>query len=99
MADFFATGSSGGPSNSVIISTPKDGATVDGTLHLVAHASESVAISQVQVWDNGIKLGWYSGADVDQSFTLAPGSHTATVLDLDSNYNVIHLSTVSYSVQ
>jgi hypothetical protein len=99
MADFFSTGSSGGPSNSVIISIPKDGATVDEAVHLVAHASESVAISQVQVWDNGIKLGWYSGADVDQSFTLAPGSHTATVLDLDSNYNVIHQSTVSYSVQ
>ena len=99
MADFFTTGSPGGSSNSVIISSPGNGATVDETVHFVAHASESVSVSQVQVWDNGIKLGWFSGTGVDQSFALAPGSHTTTVLDLDSNYNVIHLSTVSFSVR
>jgi hypothetical protein len=69
------------------------------TVHIVAHASESVAIRQMQVWDNGVKLGWYSGADVNQYFTLVPGSHTVTVVDLDSGYNVIHQSSVSYSVQ
>jgi hypothetical protein len=53
----------------------------------------------MQVWDNGTKLGWYSGADVNQYFTLLPGSHTVTVLDLDRNYNIIHQSSASYSVQ
>lgn len=53
----------------------------------------------MQVWDNGIKLGWYPGANVDQYFVLAPGYHTVTVLDLDNGYNVIHQSTTSYSVQ
>jgi hypothetical protein len=69
------------------------------TVHVVAHASESQTVSQMQVWDNGVKLGWYSGADVNQYFTLAPGSHTLTVLDLDSRSSVIHRSSVSYSVQ
>jgi hypothetical protein len=69
------------------------------TVHVVAHASESQTVSQMQVWDNGVKLGWYSGADVNQYFTLAPGSHTLTVLDLDSRNSVIHRSSVSYSVQ
>jgi hypothetical protein len=69
------------------------------TVHIVAHASESVAINQMQVWDNGLKLGWYSGADVNQYFTLAPGSHTVTVVDLDGSYNIIHQSSVLYSVQ
>lgn len=69
------------------------------TVHVVAHANESVAISQMQVWDNGVKLGWYSGADVNQYFNLAPGSHTVTVLDLDKNDNILHRSSVSYSVQ
>jgi hypothetical protein len=68
------------------------------TVHVVAHADESEPISQVQVWDNGDKLGWYAGADVNQYYWLAPGSHTVTVLDLDSQYNIIHLSAVSYSV-
>ena len=69
------------------------------TVHVVAHASESAPIRQMQVWDNGVKLGWYSGADVNQYFTLGPGSHSVTVLDLDDSYNVMHQSSVSYSVQ
>jgi phosphatidylinositol-3-phosphatase len=69
------------------------------TVHLVAHANESTAISQMQVWDNGVKLGWYPGADVNQYYNLAPGSHTLTVVDLDSRYNVLHWSSVFYHVQ
>jgi hypothetical protein len=82
-----------------IISPTPNEAIGMSTVHVVAHANESVAISQMQVWDNGVKLGWYSGADVNQYFTLAPGSHAVTVLDLDRSYNVIRQSTVSYSVQ
>ena len=69
------------------------------TVQVVAHANESVPINQMQVWDNGFKVGWYSGADVNQYFSLSPGSHTITVLDLDNNYNVLHKSSVSYYVQ
>jgi hypothetical protein len=53
----------------------------------------------MQVWDNGVKLGWYSGENVNQYFNLAPGLHTVTVLDLDSHYYILHQSSVSYSVQ
>lgn len=56
-------------------------------------------VSQVQVWDNGQKLGRYLGTDVNQYYNLSPGSHTITVLDLDLNYNVLHRSSVFYSVQ
>jgi hypothetical protein len=69
------------------------------TVHVVAHASESVPISQIQVWDNGVKLGRYQGADVNQYFSLAAGSHNVTVMDLDSNNKILHESSVSYSVQ
>jgi hypothetical protein len=86
--------------NGVQIISPTPDQTISmSTVHIVAHASESGTINQLQVWDNGVKLGWYSGADVNQYFTLSPGSHTVTVLDLDSSYNVIHRSGVSYSVQ
>ena len=68
-------------------------------VQIVAHASESVSINQMQVWDNGVKLGWYRGADVNQSYTLEPGEHTVTVEDLDDSNEVIHRSSVSYSVQ
>ena len=69
------------------------------TVHVVAQAIESVPISQMQVWDNGVKLGRYPGASVNQYFSLTPGSHTVTVVDLDDNYNALHQSSVSYSVQ
>jgi len=69
------------------------------TVHVVAHATESVPVSQVQVWDNGTKLGRYLGSDVNEYYSLSPGSHHITVLDLDQNYNVLHRTRVSYSVQ
>ena len=69
------------------------------TVHIVAQATESVPISQTQVWDSSVKIGRYTGASVNQYFTLAPGSHTVTVTDLDDNYNVLHQSSLSYTVQ
>jgi hypothetical protein len=99
MADFF--GSSGGPSHHGLqIISPAPNETISGsTLHIVAHAGESVAVSQVQAWDNGVKLGWYAGADVNQYLDVTPGSHVLTILDLDSNFNIIHQSSVSYFAQ
>jgi hypothetical protein len=99
MADFFTTGtSSGSQPDGLIISTPGNGATVTGAVRLIASASESQTVSQTQVWDNHVKLGVY-GAQIDATYNLAPGSHTTTVLDLDSSYNVIHRSAVTYTVQ
>jgi acid phosphatase len=99
MSDLFSTGSGPAPANSVLISTPGSGATVTGQVHLIAGASESQAISQTQVWDNGTKLGYYDSAQIDAIYTLAPGKHTTTVLDLDSSYRIIHQSSVTYTVQ
>lgn len=101
MADFFTTGPHGmsaPPANGVVISTPGNGATVNGAVHLLASASESQPISQTQVWDNGTKLGVYS-AQVDAIYNLAAGTHTTTVLDLDPLWQVIHKSSVTYNVQ
>jgi len=98
MADFFTNGTSSTPSNSVIISTPGNGATIVGAVHLMAIASESQPVSQTQVWDNGVKLGKY-GDTIDVIYNLAPGMHTTTVLDLDTSYKDIHKASVTYKVQ
>lgn len=99
MADFFKTATST-PSSAtgVVISSPGNGATVTGSVRLMASASESQTISQTQVWDNGKKLGVY-GEQIDQAYTLAPGMHTTTVLDLDSAYRIIHQSSVTYNIE
>jgi acid phosphatase len=99
MGDFFRTDTqSQSPSNSIIISTPGNGATITGAVHLIANASESLPVSQTQVWDNGVKLGWY-GDSIDAIYNLAPGKHTTTVLDLDPWYNIMHQSAVTYDVR
>jgi hypothetical protein len=98
MADFFKTGATSGPTNSVVISTPGNGVTIVGEVHLMATASESQPVSQTQVWDNGVKLGVY-GEQIDVIYNLAPGKHTTTVLDLNSSYKDIHQASVAYTVQ
>lgn len=98
MADFFSTGSGSTPTNSITISTPGDGATVTGSVHLIASASEDRAVSQTQVWDNGVKLGVY-GPQIDAVYNLAPGKHTMTVLDLDKHSRDIRKSSVTYTVE
>lgn len=99
MSDFFNTGGAAGePTNSVTISTPGNGATVVGAVHLLAAASESQTVSQTEVWDNGSKLGVY-GTRVDVVYNLAPGPHTTTVVDMDSAYKVIHRTSVTYNVE
>lgn len=99
MDDFFETSSSQAtPSNSVVISSPGNGATVTGSVHLLASASESQAVSETQVWDNGRKLGVY-GSEVDAIYKLAVGEHTTTVVDLNASYQPIHKSSVTYSVE
>jgi acid phosphatase len=86
--------------NGLQIISPSTNETINmTTVHVVAQATESVPVNQMQVWDNGVKLGWYPGSSVNQYFSLAPGSHTLTVLDQDDHYNVLHESSVSYSVQ
>lgn len=86
------------PANSVVISTPGNGATITGAVHLLATASENQTVTQTQVWDNGTKLGVF-GDPIDQIFSLAPGKHTTTVLDLNTSWGIIHQASVTYTVQ
>jgi phosphatidylinositol-3-phosphatase len=99
MADFFKSDNGpDSPSDSIVVSTPGNGATVAGPVHLIASASESQSVSQTEVWDNGTKLGVY-GAEIDATYNMAPGRHTTTVVDLDSSSRALHQSSVTYSVQ
>jgi phosphatidylinositol-3-phosphatase len=99
MSDFFKTdGGTSGPSNSVVISSPGNGATIDGAVRLLATASEDQPVSRTEAWDNGTKLGVY-GTNIDAIFNLSPGQHTTSVIDLDSSGNIIHQASVTYTVQ
>jgi phosphatidylinositol-3-phosphatase len=99
MAEFFKSDNGpDSPSDSLVVTTPGNGATVAGAVHLIASASESQAVSETQVWDNGTKLGVY-GAEIDATYNMTPGKHTTTVIDLDSSSRTLHQSTVTYNVR
>ena len=83
---------------SVTISSPANGATITGPVTVAAQATESVPVNQMQVWDNGHKLGWYAGSSVNQTYALAVGNHALTVEDLDDSYHVLHQTVVSFTV-
>jgi hypothetical protein len=86
--------------NGVQIIAPSSGENVGvSTVHVVAHANEAVGINQMQVWDDGVKLGWFPGADVNEYFALSPGWHQLSVLDQDNSWNVLHVASVWYEVQ
>jgi hypothetical protein len=80
--------------------SPTPGETINmATVRVVARATEPVPVGLIEVWDNDVELGRYPGAAVNQYFSLAPGSHTVMVRDLDENFDFLHQSSVSYSVQ
>jgi hypothetical protein len=82
----------------VVITHPTSGASLGGEVRITASAREAVPINQMQVWDNGNKLGWYRGSTVEETYALAPGRHTTTVEDLDDRFKVIHKTTISFDV-
>jgi len=98
MSDFFKASSSDTPSDSIIISTPGNGSTITGLVHLLAIASESQTVSATQVWDNGQQLGTY-GKQIDSIYNLSPGAHTTTLKDFDASHNLLHQASVTYTVQ
>jgi hypothetical protein len=86
--------------NGLQVTSPAPGETIGvATVHVVAHVTEPVPVGMIEVWDNEVELGRYPGTEVNQYFSLAPGSHTVMVRDLDENFDFLHQSSVSYSVQ
>lgn len=96
MSDFFRSSAGG-----VAIDSPAN-SSVQGTSVLVkATASElGSSIDHIEVWDNGTKLANVFASTVDQSFTLAAGSHQITVQDIGPgpNFAVLHKEVTSFTV-
>jgi hypothetical protein len=86
------------PSPGVTISSPLNGSTASSPVTISATANESVPVSQMQVWIDGNKLTYVSGATVNTTAALANGAHAITVLDLNSSNAVINKSVVSVTV-
>jgi hypothetical protein len=71
-------------SPSVTICTPAQGDIVASPVHLVAGSTDSVAVSQMQVWIDGVKNSQNPGGTLDTQVALSSGSHRIVVVAIDS---------------
>lgn len=87
---------------SVTISAPANNSNQSTSVRVTASATETgTQIAQMQVWDNttGVRLGINNGSTIDQTYTLAPGTHQIIVEDLAAGtFAVIHTSSVTITV-
>ena len=97
MTDFFTTGS-------ITVSSPAQNAITGTQVQVIASATEPAAqVYQIQVWDHtfGVKLGQSAPgtSTINQTYTLAPGTHQLTVEDISSGtYQVLHKTLVNITV-
>jgi hypothetical protein len=86
----------------VTITSPTQNATNGQQVLVTATAHESSAqIAQLQVWDDttGQRLAVVNGSSVNQTFTLAAGTHRLIVEDLSTGtFQVLHKSSVDITV-
>jgi hypothetical protein len=89
----------------VLITSPLNNSTSGQQVTVSASGRESAAqIWQLQVWDNttGIKLGESAAgaSTINQTFTLAPGTHQIVVEDLSAGtFQALHKAIVFIQVQ
>jgi hypothetical protein len=71
-------------------------------VHVTGFATEAATqIAQMQVWDNttGVRLGINNGSTIDQTYTLASGTHQIIMEDLAAGtFAVIHTASVTVTV-
>ncbi len=86
----------------VHITAPADNASITGPVHVTGFATEAATqIAQMQVWDNttGVRLGINNGSTIDQTYTLAAGTHQLIMEDLAAGtFAVIHTASVTITV-
>jgi hypothetical protein len=86
----------------VHITAPANNASITGPVHVTGFATEAATqIAQMQVWDNttGVRLGINNGSTIDQTYTLATGTHQIIMEDLEAGtFAVIHTASVTVTV-
>jgi len=82
-----------------VICTPQAGKTYSSPLQFTgAGTGASGSVNHLELWVDGNKVGNYPGNTVSTSVSLTNGSHTATLVEVDSNSNYIKSAPVSFSV-
>ena len=72
-------------SPSVTICAPQSNATVTSPVNVVALSTNSLPITSMQIYIDGVKVTQQNGAALNANITLSSGSHRLTVQSVDSN--------------
>jgi hypothetical protein len=102
-ADFTvgSTGTCAAPSSAgVDVCLPAKGESTASPVAFVATGTgASGAVNHLELWVDGNKLGNYSGATMNASVPVAAGSHTVTIVEVDSKGRYVKSAPVSFTVQ
>jgi acid phosphatase len=84
MAEFF---SGAAPQQQLTISSPTNGATVSGQMHVVASAQSPAGVMALQIYVDHALTYTVNSASMDTMQTLSPGTHLVTIKAWNSNGN------------
>ena len=93
-------GSCSAPSSpGAILCTPAAGSTVSSPVQFSgAGTGASGSVNHLELWIDGNKINNYPGNTMTASLPLANGSHTATLVEVDSASNFIKSTPVTFTV-
>jgi len=84
MAEFFVQP---GAQQQLTVSSPTNGATVTGQIHVVASAQSPARVVAMQIYVDGTLTYGINAARIDTMQTLLPGAHRVTIKAWDGNGN------------
>jgi len=91
MSEFFPAG--------VNVSSPTQGETTPSPVNVVASGTgASGTVSRLELWIDGQKIGNYPGAAMNATVTVANGTHSLTVVEVDSTGAYFKSTPVNFTV-
>lgn len=98
--DSSASASCQAPSSpGAVLCDPQSGKTYPSPVQVSgAGAAASGKVDHLELWIDGNKIGNYPGNTVSTKISLANGSHSATLVEVDSSGNYLKSSPVSFNV-
>jgi hypothetical protein len=83
----------------VNVCSPTSGGTVTSPVTFIASGTgASGTVNHLELWIDGTKIGNYDGSTMEASVAEGVGSHTATVVEVDSEGNYVKSTPVTYAV-
>ena len=93
-------GSCAAPSSAgAVLCKPVAGSTVSSPVQFTgAGTGASGSVNHLELWIDGDKIGNYPGSTINTQVTLPTGQHTATLVEVDSQFHYLKSNPVGFTV-